>query len=326
MMPTKPPCDGQQRPTMVQEFCNRAQARFSAFFHGHSVLTKERYGMSNNKSETACAYRQHVPIARDGLRRDGPASRSRTSTRSLIDPISSPLSSPGSPRAEELWHYRGAFFRPVSTLAPAPRIETRTDHRQRAHVPIHCQRLSLPRMAKEKRRCLPNVKDRQIKYKIIGSLIFGTLLVLFLTSCEYLLCLRSSRLTYGLDLALAVSSSVTSQTFHVVMIVFILALTMIFCHFLIRLCMMSFRLHLRGRRQIERVPSVADEEDYAQPEIPIPVILARDEELGLHNTSSDNDSVRPVQHPPPAYGLWRSSVVSTSRSPTPSSWSIMLIP
>ncbi|KAL8716661.1 MAG: hypothetical protein Q9225_006031 [Loekoesia sp. 1 TL-2023] len=92
------------------------------------------------------------------------------------------------------------------------------------------------------------------------------------------------------------------------MIVFILAITMIFCHFLIRLCMLSFRLRLRGRRRIERVPSIADEEDYAQPETPIPVILARDEELGLHDTGSDNDSVRPVQHPPPAYGLWRSSV------------------
>lgn len=60
------------------------------------------------------------------------------------------------------------------------------------------------------------------------------------------------------------------------------------------------------------------DEDYAQPETPIPVILARDEELGLHDdasadnddASADSDSVRPVQHPPPAYGLWRSSVVS----------------
>lgn len=54
------------------------------------------------------------------------------------------------------------------------------------------------------------------------------------------------------------------------------------------------------------------EEDYAQPETPIPIILARDEELGLHDddASADSDSIRPVQHPPPAYGLWRSSVVS----------------
>lgn len=64
------------------------------------------------------------------------------------------------------------------------------------------------------------------------------------------------------------------------------------------------------------------EEDYAQPETPIPIILARDEALGLHDddASADSDSIRPVQHPPPAYGLWRSSVVSAPPSlPFPSS-------
>lgn len=57
---------------------------------------------------------------------------------------------------------------------------------------------------------------------------------------------------------------------------------------------------------------MTDEEDYAQPETPIPVILARDEELGLHDdaNASDHESIRAVQPPPPAYGLWRSSVVS----------------
>lgn len=57
-----------------------------------------------------------------------------------------------------------------------------------------------------------------------------------------------------------------------------------------------------------------DEDGYAQPETPIPIILARDEELGLHDNASDNDSIRPVQHPPPAYGQWRSSVVSWGRA------------
>lgn len=96
------------------------------------------------------------------------------------------------------------------------------------------------------------------------------------------------------------------------MIVFVLVLTMAFCHSVIRLSMLSARLRARERRFAIRQCSIADEEDYAQPETPIPVILARDEELGLHDNAnaSDNDSIRPVQHPPPAYGLWRSSVVS----------------
>lgn len=99
------------------------------------------------------------------------------------------------------------------------------------------------------------------------------------------------------------------------MIVLALILTMIFCHFVICLCILSFRLRVRERRRIGRAPIAVDEEEYAQPETPIPVILARDEELGLHdNAASENESASPLQHPPPAYGLWRSSVVSTDTS------------
>ena len=49
----------------------------------------------------------------------------------------------------------------------------------------------------------------------------------------------------------------------------------------------------------------------ARPREPIPVILARDEELGLHeNDSVVEDTEVAVPPPPPAYGLWRCSVVS----------------
>ncbi|KAL8762755.1 MAG: hypothetical protein Q9184_001295 [Pyrenodesmia sp. 2 TL-2023] len=131
---------------------------------------------------------------------------------------------------------------------------------------------------------------------MIASLISGTLLILFLT----------------IYLALAVSRSTQSTDFHVAMIVFVLVLTMAFCHSVIRLSMLGVRLRARERHFGIRQCNMADDEDYAQPETPIPVILARDEELGLHDSAnaSDNDSIRPVQPPPPAYGLWRSSVVS----------------
>ncbi|KAL8698829.1 MAG: hypothetical protein Q9224_001670 [Gallowayella concinna] len=83
---------------------------------------------------------------------------------------------------------------------------------------------------------------------------------------------------------------------------------MVFCHCLIRLSMLSLQLRVRGERRPARGPRQADEEECAQPETPIPIILARDEELGLNDSSSDGDSIRRVQHPPPAYGLWRSSM------------------
>lgn len=168
---------------MVEDFCTRAQVRFSAFFHGHSVLTRERYATPHVKTEAMHSYRPRVTIAEDGLRRDGPVPRSRTSTRSLIDPISPPMSTPGSPQTEELWHYRGAFYRPVLTPAPDPRVETQIDHRSRGSFPARHEGPSLARNLKEEQRCLPTVTDRHIKYKIIGSLISGTLLVLLLTVC-----------------------------------------------------------------------------------------------------------------------------------------------
>ncbi|KAL8783135.1 MAG: hypothetical protein Q9213_004827 [Squamulea squamosa] len=293
-MPTLPLYQSQHQPTIAQGFCFRAQQRFSAFFHGHSVLTKERYRSPIVPPKNSDIGPSLGPTEIVDLRTTGRALRSRTSTRSLIDPIASPISSPGSPHTEELWYCRGAYFRPVPTLAPSPRYESQRRSDTPNQTTTRRERPSLPQRQNNKRRCLDNPKDRQIKYKGIGSLISGTLLALFL----------------AIYLGLAISKSVQGQTFHVVFIVFILVLTMIFCHFLIRLSMLSLRLRIRGERQIHQPPTTADEEEYAQPDTSIPVILARDEELGLTDTSSDDEGIRPIQQPPPAYGLWRSSVLS----------------
>ena len=173
-----------QRPTMIQDFCSHAQSRFSAFFHGHSVLTKERYSPPSVSTKAAQPFSSHSAILGDIPRRPGPVSRSRTSTRSLIDPISSPLSSPRTPQIEEPWLYNGVLFRPVATQASTPRLSTQTDQQPPIRSAVHYDRPSLSRKAKEKRRCFPAVKDHRIKQKIIGSLISGTLLVLLLTICK----------------------------------------------------------------------------------------------------------------------------------------------
>lgn len=74
--------------------------------------------------------------------------------------------------------------------------------------------------------------------------------------------------------------------------------------------MLSVRSGQRHRIRSTRRPANELEEEFAQPETPIPVILARDEEMGLYDNASDDEVPKVIQHPPPAYGLWRSSVVS----------------
>ena len=112
-----------------------------------------------------------------------------------------------------------------------------------------------------------------------------------------------------IDIALAISNPAIGESFHAVLIVLILLVTIVFCHYLVRFCMIAYRLkrhntsgvliHRRSRGVI------------ARPREPIRVILARDEELGLHeNNIVEEDKDIAVPPPPPAYGQWRCSVVS----------------
>ena len=118
------------------------------------------------------------------------------------------------------------------------------------------------------------------------------------------------------DLALAISEFFRGPTFHGVFIFFILVLTILFCHYLIRLCMLAFEPRTRFARK-RQSPLHADEEaGFAQPKQPIPVVLARDEENNSDRVQVDEDDIdRALPPPPPAYGLWRSSVVCTPSSP-----------
>ncbi|KAL9101275.1 MAG: hypothetical protein Q9163_003447 [Psora crenata] len=117
--------------------------------------------------------------------------------------------------------------------------------------------------------------------------------------------LMDSAPTHGLDidLALATSNVVPTATFHAVFIFFILLLTMIFAHFLIRLCMLSSRLganitHKKARSYRAHA---------TRP--PIRLIQSRDEEEALpSNDRVSVDTDKDLPPPPPAYGWWRGSV------------------
>jgi len=93
----------------------------------------------------------------------------------------------------------------------------------------------------------------------------------------------------------------------------VLGTTIFFCHSLIRLCMLI--LHpppLDAERP--HIPSMTGPEGF-HPIRPIRVHLARDDDLANHydeeeeiDGRDETEAEKKVQLPPPAYGLWRSSV------------------
>jgi hypothetical protein len=70
---------------------------------------------------------------------------------------------------------------------------------------------------------------------------------------------------------------------------------------------------LRPPRQHRRglIPSIAGPEGFT-PDVPIPVQLARDEEIAAQTEDGilEEEKMDALKVPPPAYGLWRCSVVS----------------
>ncbi len=75
----------------------------------------------------------------------------------------------------------------------------------------------------------------------------------------------------------------------------------------------------KGHTHTATVPTRAGGDGFAQPRTPIPIILARDEELGLVGLETEEEHEPMPTPPPPAYGFWRCSVV---RPPVPYPFSL----
>lgn len=94
-----------------------------------------------------------------------------------------------------------------------------------------------------------------------------------------------------------------NQEFRILLILVILVTSIFFCHSLIRLCLLI--LNPLSEIDVERQLPTAGAGGYANPETPIRVTLARDEEAaGIESEAT--------KLPPPAYGLWRESVVCSA--------------
>ncbi|KAL5366324.1 hypothetical protein BJX96DRAFT_31359 [Aspergillus floccosus] len=127
-------------------------------------------------------------------------------------------------------------------------------------------------------------KERQVRRRVITLVISTIFLILVLS----------------LYLAFAISGSPLEGELHILLIFMILILSIVWCHSLIR-----FSLAVLRGPATNRIPSRAGPNGYAQPERPIPVTFFADEEM----TTGGNGEVREkITAPPPAYGLWRSTV------------------
>ena len=93
------------------------------------------------------------------------------------------------------------------------------------------------------------------------------------------------------------------------MILMIIVFTILFCHSIVRLSMVMLR-RPTDEESSAGFPIRAGSEEYAQPEAPIRVVLARDEEIGISGAGDNVEQIKGPTLPPPAYGLWRCSVVS----------------
>jgi hypothetical protein len=112
------------------------------------------------------------------------------------------------------------------------------------------------------------------------------------------------------DLALSITKNINNSEFTVLLILIILFVTIFFCHGLIRLCMLLVKSSRNGGTLPDddsplrgaQLPQMYGPGGYAIPRQPIRVVLARDEEAaGLESETAKMQ--------PPAYGLWRESVV-----------------
>ncbi len=102
-------------------------------------------------------------------------------------------------------------------------------------------------------------------------------------------------------------SSSLSQDFRIVVILFIIIIAVLFIHSLIRLVLMIVR-NKRRKTAPASGKLRTEDGDFVTISHPIPVILARDEELGLSGTEVPPEKM--PSPPPPAYGYLRGSVVS----------------
>lgn len=104
-------------------------------------------------------------------------------------------------------------------------------------------------------------------------------------------------------MGLALTGNIHRGELTIVLLLTILIAACVFCYSFIRLCILFFQPGFLTRETASNLPDSLCSNGYAVPPKPIPVVLTRDEE----EAGIQSDEARLG---PPAYGLWRESIVS----------------
>lgn len=151
-------------------------SRLSGWLHGSSVPDSDRRKSPIYTGKTFHTSTHCFATAEGGHQRNAPGIRSYPSTRGLIDPVHSPTFVP-----RQLTH--GSDPRHDVYLERL-RAEMGSLPRKNCDNKKHHQRRPKRAPAKNARLCLPKTKSLKMRQKIIGCLLFGTLLIMILTTCE----------------------------------------------------------------------------------------------------------------------------------------------
>ncbi|UNI15488.1 hypothetical protein JDV02_002017 [Purpureocillium takamizusanense] len=134
--------------------------------------------------------------------------------------------------------------------------------------------------------CFPWVKSRRMRSQILTCFVSGMFLVMLL----------------AIYLGLTLTKNIRQGELTIMIILVVLTAAAFFAYSFVRLLLLIFQPD-RGSRRRRRgqVPDIMAQGGYVVPSKPIPVLLARDEEVA--GAQSQASKLKP-----PAYGLWRESV------------------
>jgi membrane protein implicated in regulation of membrane protease activity len=271
------------------------------------------------------------PTARGAL----PSTRSRTSTRSVIEDNAPtaprPLSLTRSPSSEYSDMYDGDEVERSEPVAAAPQGTTVSSSLSEAQVSrSYHSNSSRSRHSSKHGRKKPipkkSFRDPHVRSKARIAFAFGVTTLVALIICMSAHLVWCCDWLILIDLVLAGTGVARNTTFHVVSILLLLALTGVFLHQLIRMFMLMKRPQRatrhrrtpqsRGGRTTRRDPRTGrlyqerkkrKLEPEHVPKEPIPVRMASDTDTRF---DQDIEAQTSLQYPPPIYGNQRTSIVS----------------